>query len=195
MKLSQEIIKELIYYNPKTGLAYWRNRPLKYFQHCQYPRAQQKSWNTRHSDKCICCRDKKGYLQTTIFNKYYLLHRLIWLYMEGYFPENDIDHKDRNPPNNKWDNLRHTSRSCNIKNQRKRISNTSGITGVYWHKEEFWYSRIYAQNRRINLGSYKNFDDAVKARYRAEIKYEFPNCQTVSTSYQYLKRKNLLDTI
>ena len=50
--------------------------------------------------------------------------------------------------------------------------NTSGVKGVNWSKSENkWYARISVDGRRIELGYYFNFADAVKARKEAEIKY------------------------
>lgn len=56
--------------------------------------------------------------------------------------------------------------------QKKRSSNTSGRTGVYWiPKDELWIAKIYHQNKQIFLLSTKDYDLACKAREAAEIKY------------------------
>ncbi len=50
-------------------------------------------------------------------------------------------------------------------------SNTSGYTGVYWHKQtQKWGARIQFQRKHYSLGLYNNIEDAVKARARAEEK-------------------------
>lgn len=47
--------------------------------------------------------------------------------------------------------------------------NTSGYTGVYFHKRKNkWYVEIKFQKKRYYLGSYTNFDDAVLVRKIAE---------------------------
>jgi hypothetical protein len=51
-------------------------------------------------------------------------------------------------------------------------NNTSGATGVIWNKRlNKWQSRITVDKKDIYLGSYNNFEDAVKARKEAEEKY------------------------
>lgn len=55
-------------------------------------------------------------------------------------------------------------RKMNITN-----ANTSGCRGVYWHKKQGkWVARLTFQGKTLNLGSFYNFEDAVKARQRAE---------------------------
>ena len=50
-----------------------------------------------------------------------------------------------------------------------RRSNTSGVSGVDWHeKKQRWRASICFKGRRRYLGSYERFEDAVRARKRAE---------------------------
>lgn len=55
------------------------------------------------------------------------------------------------------------------------VNNTSGVKGVSWNKEkEAWDAYIGIHGKRIRLGRYANFEDAVKARKRAEEEYYQP---------------------
>lgn len=55
------------------------------------------------------------------------------------------------------------------KEPRKSKKNSSGYVGVSWNKKSRrWMSGIGFRGQYINLGSYKIFDDAVKARKEAE---------------------------
>ena len=57
-------------------------------------------------------------------------------------------------------------------NQRKPRNNTSGTTGVYWKKSiARWVSLIAINQNQIYLGVFKDKNDAIKARKKAEIKY------------------------
>lgn len=57
-------------------------------------------------------------------------------------------------------------------NKRVYKSNTSGIVGVTWiERDKKWSSRISVNGKRIALGLYLEFEDAVLARENAEIKY------------------------
>ncbi|MDE7219340.1 MAG: hypothetical protein K2O45_06945 [Oscillospiraceae bacterium] len=56
-----------------------------------------------------------------------------------------------------------------------RCNNTSGVPGVDWRaKKQRWRAMICFKGTRYYLGSYKNFDDAVKARKRAEEQLHQP---------------------
>ena len=51
-------------------------------------------------------------------------------------------------------------------------TNTSGCRGVYFDKNTGkWRARLKFKGKIMNFGSYKNFEDAVKARKEAEQKY------------------------
>jgi hypothetical protein len=51
-------------------------------------------------------------------------------------------------------------------------NNTSGIMGVYFNKKrDKWVSRINAYRKHINLGEFKDKEDAIKARLKAEKEY------------------------
>ena len=172
-KLTQYIIKKLLNYDPTTGILIWKIR--------MGPRAQI-------GGAAGCLNKKDGYRRVKINGTSYLVHRLIWLWVYGYLPEKIIDHKDRNPGNNKVENLRESSQSCNIRNKKIMSNNKSGVTGVSLDKKRNqWVAYINTSQKRIYLGSFKKFEKAVKTRWVAEKKYKFPKCSTTSSAYQYLQ--------
>lgn len=60
-------------------------------------------------------------------------------------------------------------------NKKKSKSNTSGAKDVYWKKDKNkWDVRIGFQKKQIHIGYFKDFEDAVKARKRAEEQYFEP---------------------
>ena len=62
-----------------------------------------------------------------------------------------------------------------ITQEKPPVNNTSGVKGVSWNKEkEAWDSYINIHGKRIRLGRYAKFEDAVKARKRAEEEYFQP---------------------
>lgn len=87
--LTRKELKKLIKYKPRTGKITWKvNRSgIKIGDEAGY----------------ICNSTK--YRKIQINKKLYYAHRLAWLYMKGYFPDCQIDHKDRNRTNNKWTSL------------------------------------------------------------------------------------------
>lgn len=62
-----------------------------------------------------------------------------------------------------------------IGSKKVRKNNTSGITGVNYIKNiKKWNASIFFKGKKINLGYFKNIDDAIKARKDAEEKYFKP---------------------
>ena len=177
MKLTQEYLKEILDYNHETGVFTWKVDRRKYV----------KKGNVAGS------LHHTGYWDIRIKGSVYRAHRLAFLFMDGYLPENDVDHVDRNKLNNSWINLREVSRSCNMRNQKININNKSGVSGVSWYKRgKKWQSSIGIPKKQIHLGFFDNLIDAVKARWNAELKYNFPNCNTTSSAYNYLKERGAI---
>ena len=136
---------------------------------------------------------KSGYLRTTIDYKLYLNHRLVWLWHYGYFPENGLDHIDKDPSNNRVENLREVSRTCNARNCGNHKNNTSGVKGICWNKtRKRWMSRIRVIGDEKFLGVYKDFFEAVLARLAAEQCLEWEGCDSSSPAYQYAVKHKLI---
>ena len=93
--------------------------------------------------------------------------RMQWLIIGKYY-----DHEDRNPLNNRKENLRPASKNENSQNHKKFINNTSGFSGVTWHKRrQKWQVRITVNNSRVHIGYFSKKYDAIVARLEAEMKY------------------------
>ena len=196
--LTQKYLKECLDYDPETGIFIWKERPLHHFKDGKKFKAGSicNNWNSRYSNKCAGTINGNGYIQFYIKNKVYLAHRLAFLYMEGYWPEYEMDHIDKDPSNNKWDNLRHVSRMCNMQNITKTSKNTTGVSGLIYNKNNSkhkkWSAVLYINNGRIFLGSYATFDDAVLARYNEEQSNNSWGCSTETSAEKYLKERNLI---
>ena len=96
------------------------------------------------------------------------LHRIIMGDPEGQF----IDHINRDPLDNRRDNLRIVSIQENSMNQTMRKTNKSGVPGVHWCKStNKWVAQIAYKYKHINLGRFEKLEDARKAREDAEMKY------------------------
>jgi len=162
MELTQEIIRELINYDPETGDTFWKKRDVKWFKNgVKTALHTSRVWNNRFAGKKIGSISKShGYLEFRLFYDLYLLHRVIWLYMTGSWP-NVIDHKDGNRLNNVWENLDNVTYLTNARNQKLQKNNTSGYKGVSWSKRDNnWEVHIRINKRSEYLGS---FDDILLA--------------------------------
>lgn len=104
------------------------------------------------------------------------MFEMIFKQFIGYIDDNiQIDHIDNNGLNNKLENLRAVTSSINQRNKPLQSSNKTGINGVNWHTSaKKWQARITDLNgKRIDLGRYDNFEDAVKIRKENESKYGY----------------------
>lgn len=165
-ELTQERLKEVLHYNPDTGVFTWlkeTGRKIKI-------------------GKVAGSINGQGYIQITCSDKNYLAHRLVFLYMEGKFPLEQGDHKNHIRHDNRWCNLRKTSNQENQRNASMRIDNTSGFTGVCWVKaSNKWMTHIRVNGKTRHLGYFCKFSDAVMARKEANIKYNFHENHGVPT--------------
>lgn len=90
-----------------------------------------------------------------------LLHRLLLPPPKG----QTVDHIDRNPLNNRRDNLRIATYSQQNMNTRTRSDNTTGHRGVYWEKRRnCWRVCINLNGKQIHVGQFKDKQRAILAR-------------------------------
>lgn len=108
------------------------------------------------------------YKNACIFYKHHYLHRLIYLYHFGYTPKN-IDHIDRDPKNNRIENLRSCTHSENHFNRKKKAK------GVYKRTNKTmkntWFSVIMINKKAMTLGTYSRRKDAQTAYKNAVRKH------------------------
>jgi len=112
-----------------------------------------------------------GYYYASIDNKKYKLHRLVFLYHNGYMPD-IVDHIDMDKGNNRIENLREATKSQNMSNRGKQRNNTSGHKGVHFcNTYQKYKAQICVSGIRKSLGYYEDIEKAVKAYERAAKKY------------------------
>jgi len=120
-----------------------------------------------------------GYPHVQINGKKYAQHRVAFLYMTGRWPANQIDHRDGDRTNNRWDNLREATNSQNSANRSVQSNNTFGRKGVYWHKgARKWTASVCLNKKSIYLGLFATESEAAAA-YEAkarELFGEFAKC-------------------
>lgn len=172
-ELTQETLHEALDYDKQTGIFIWKvDRPLSHFKSLH----ARNTYLGRFAGKTAGYPSKynnKGlhYLQIRIKGELYLGHRLAWLYVNGVWPDNILDHEDGNGLNNKWNNLREATRVSNGRNCSLSVNNKSGVNGVYWNEiNRKWVAEGHyteeGVHKKKNLGSYTNLDYARFARER-----------------------------
>jgi len=159
-KLTQARLKELIHYNPETGVFSW-----------------VKSHRGVRPGQCGRVT-YAGYHEICVDHTLYRSNRLAMLYMKGYLPERLVDHKNRITTDNRWENLREATYSQNAANVSLKTSNTTGCQGVVWDKARGkWRVQIRIDGRKTNLGRFECVDEAIHVHDTAALKAfgEFAN--------------------
>lgn len=113
-------------------------------------------------------KNSRGYAVCDTQDGTFLVHRMIMNCPKGLV----VDHINHNKLDNRKANLRVCSQSDNLKNQVLNRANTSGCKGVHFFKRlGLWQTYITVNKKRISLGYYKDFNEAVTARRNAEKLY------------------------
>lgn len=143
MNLTQEQLKEHLHYNPDTG---------------DFTRLLATCGKVKVGD-VAGYTTVRGYCVIRLLGKIRKAHRLAFLYMEGAFPENVVDHIDGDPSNNAWTNLRACSVDENAQNARLRKDSSSGVKGVHFDKRsQKWVVQVRRNSIRTNLGYYDDLE-------------------------------------
>ena len=143
------------------GIGYtFDNKPF-YFDKEDYEKIKNFTWH--ESNGYLISHVYKNGKRTTI-----RLHRLILNIQDNLF----IDHINHNPFDNRKINLRIVDNSKNQMNKVIAKNNTSTVKGVHFDKLiGMWVARIGVNGKRIRLGKFTDFNEAVKVRKEAEEKY------------------------
>lgn len=170
MRFTKEYFEEYFSYNQNTGRLIWK---------VDRPRASA-------GDEAGTI-DHEGYVIVNLNRVQHRAHRIIWVLSTGMNPD-QIDHQNGNRSDNRLENLRSVSNKENSRNQRLKENNTSGQSGVSWHKRfDKWISHIRVDGRRVHLGLFADIKDAIEARKSAEVLYGFhPNHGVERVKYQHL---------
>lgn len=149
--LTQERLKELLSYDPETGIFRWL----------------QDRGGKRAGDVAGC--KKRTYIVISVDDVVYRAHLLAWFYMTGEWPNPFVDHRDTHKHNNAWENLRLATKSQNQANIGRTKANTSGLKGVSRYRQgeawgKPWQAGIGQNGKRIHLGHFAT-KEAAHAAY------------------------------
>jgi len=168
--LDISFLHECLVYEASSGLLFWKKRPREHFANAN----AHGVWNSKHAGAIAGSPNMKRRWSTKINAELYQNHRLAWVLYYGCWPEDQIDHISGDPEDNRITNLRVVSNTENQRNTKQKKNNTSGVTGVSWHKRgRVWCATIRVDQRQKHLGQFADFDQAVAARKAAEQKYGY----------------------
>ena len=147
--LTQERLKELLDYNPDTGVFTWKvNRR----GHAIAGLQAGSIWWARNKYGSEPSDDHK-YIMIGLDGGNYFAHRLALLYVKGYMPK-EVDHQDNHGLHNWIDNLRECTKSQNRCNTGKYKNNTSGYKGVSRLGNK-WRSEIVLNKKSYTKSSFE----------------------------------------
>jgi hypothetical protein len=138
----ETIIQRLIY-EPETGFFIWRNGP--------------------NAGRRAGHANSRGYRHIKIGDKYVKEHRAAFVFMTGAWPEDVVDHINRQTGDNRWSNLRDVCAQDNALN-----SGACGAEpGVHCRKDgSAWEAKGMLRGKRIHLGRFPTRDQARAARHQ-----------------------------
>jgi hypothetical protein len=139
MTLTFDRVRELLRYDPLTGELRWK----------------VSTSNRAPVGSIAGHRVKKEHrVNIKIDGTVYKAHRVIWLWMTGDWPVDEIDHRDRNGFNNIWLNLRAATHQQNMQNKLE--------IGVHEHMPGKFRTGIMDNGKRKELGVFTSFEEAKK---------------------------------
>jgi HNH endonuclease len=148
-----DFLRQCFVYDPLAGTLTWRKRPLDHFDG---DRRIAGWWNTKYAGTAAGFR-------LSLLKKHYLAHRIAWKVHTGTEPPKEIDHKNIDRSDLRWENLRSATRGQNVANRRCRRTNPLGLKGVTRHGTKFC-AAVTHDGKRIYLGTF-NTADAAHAAY------------------------------
>lgn len=171
---SQEVLRQLLDYDPETGAFTWKKRGPEWFA-CRRPNAMADTWNARFSGKPAGSVFPNGYHVVRIDSAAFYAHRAAWVIIHGGdLTGLEIDHENGDRLDNRIANLRAVPKAENAKNKRMSSRNASGVTGVRLFKRTGrWAADIQSDGVRKHLGYFENISDAIAARKEAEAALGF----------------------
>ena len=152
----QQLIEDSLTYDPDTGLFKWLHTSG----------AKKRGWFQGW-------QNSRGYHYIMVNGKKLLTHRLAWYLMKGKMPEDVIDHIDRNPSNNKLENLRAVTQRENTLNS-ARVDNGKSV-------EQFpngrWRSYYTYRGKKEHLGVFDTEEEAIEKSKHAKLNNRYRDRQ------------------
>lgn len=156
MNVSVERMKELLDYDPETGIFTWKVSRG----------GIAKGSVAGH----VSARD--GYVRINVDRNLNLAHRMAWAIVHGVWPERTLDHKNLSRSDNRLSNLREATLQQNNLNKGMVSYNTSGWKGVSWNANtQKWRAQIDSKGKHYHLGLFDDVREAAEAYIFAALEH------------------------
>lgn len=169
---TKEELSKRLNYDPVSGKLFWKHAPRECF-------SSDMAWrlfNSRDAGKEAghkhLQRGGKPHAILVGFKmggKYrsFVAHRVIYALMGVDIPSGmQIDHKNRNPFDNSWDNLRLATESqnlCNQESKKRRCANGIGLPKGVSRDRGRYKSQIQVNGKKVFVGSFGTPEEAARA--------------------------------
>lgn len=168
---SKELTQNLVqkYFTYSNGVLYWKISPR---YKIKIGDSAGNILRTKFGDRVIIGFNGKSYFRS----------RLIFLYHHGYLPE-IVDHEDRNPLNDKIENLRSANPLKNAHNRTPNKNSASKYKGVTLRpsKTSPFQATIDFKHQRKYIGVFRTEAEAALAYNREAVRFygEFANLNII----------------
>jgi hypothetical protein len=148
--ITHEELKRLIHYDSETGLLTWvKARPGVVV------------------GKEVGYLGNNGYVSIQVLGQRVLAHRLVFFYMTGEWPTNDVDHIDGCRTNNRWKNLRQATRAQNLANRSANLNRTLP-KNVYLHPNGYYRVKVKMEGKFYHVGYFPDLSKASLAAIKKQ---------------------------
>lgn len=155
--LTQEELKRHLHYDAETGVFTW---------------LVNRTNGVKAGDKAGVLA--RGYVVFCLKNRQWSAHRLAFLYMEGRFPSDFIDHVNGQKDDNRWVNLREANNSENQRNRSGTGSNCGIKNVTYVRNRDKYQVSLKVDGREKFIGYFQDLELAELVALEAREKFHGP---------------------
>lgn len=157
---------EYFTYDPETGILRWKEGMVRY--------------RTKVGGKIAGAKDgredgSRKRVKITLDGKQFIAHRIIWEMCNGPIPDGMlVDHINRDPWDNRLENLRLAKSGQNTWNSRKPSGAgvpIKGVSRIMRLKYRPWCTSLKANGKFVFWGRYKTKGEAAVAYAKASLRY------------------------
>ena len=165
-----EHVRNVLDYDPGAGVLTW-----KYRTDIKAGRGRS-TFNSRFAGKAAGCRFKKRggrsyYIAIGLDYVTYPAHCLAYLWMIGEWSDSELDHRNGDGTDNRWENIRPATPSQNLANRGANKNNKLGLKGVSLFKRTGRYqAQIFRDGVPYWLGYHDTPEEAHAAYCTAATK-------------------------
>lgn len=125
------------------------------------------TYNNKIKGELAGWQTHRGYWMVKLCGGKFLAHRVIWAITHDEWPEEQIDHINGDPSDNRIENLRIANQSQNNWNRPIFRNNTTGFPGVTYEPSRNKYkAAIRIDGKPKNLGRFDSAEEASEAYQR-----------------------------